>query len=69
MAKKKAAAVTKRIDVKDIEVDGTYKTYVKDIVKILKINEDRKQIILYNISGSHKQWVDFRNIYLVERLR
>ena len=69
MAKKKAElAAEKRIDVKDIVVDGVYKTYVNDIVKILKINEDRKQFVLMNITGSFKQWVDFKNIYLVEKL-
>ena len=69
MAKKKAElAAEKRIDVKDIVVDGVYKTYVNDIVKILKINKDREQFVLMNITGAFKQWVDFRNIYLVEKL-
>ena len=69
MAKKKAElAAEKRIAVKDIVVDGVYKTYVNDIVKVLKINKDREQFVLMNITGAFKQWVDFRYIYLVERL-
>ena len=68
MAKKKSElAAEKRIDIKDIVVDGVYKTYVNDIVKVLKVNEETKQFVLMNITGSHKQWTDFKNIYLIER--
>jgi len=68
MAKKKAElAAEKRIAVKDIVVDGVYKTYVNDIVKVLQINMDREQFVLMNITGSFKQWTDFKNIYLIER--
>ncbi len=64
MAKKD---VTQKIPVGEIEVGATYRTYVKDLVKILDKNEKTEMIILYNISGSHKQWVSFKNIYLIER--
>ena len=42
MAKKKAElAAEKRIDIKDIVVDGVYKSYVNDIVKVLKVDKER----------------------------
>jgi len=69
MAKKKAElAAEKKIDIKDIVVNGVYKTYVNDIVKILRINKEREEFVLYNVTGSHRQWTSFKHIYLVERL-
>ena len=68
MAKKKNGEVSPKIPVKEIEVDGVYRTWVSDIVKIQKIDEDRQTVVLYNITGSFKQWVAFKNIYLTERL-
>ena len=56
------------IKVEDIVIDGVYKTHVKDLIKILEINEERKSILLYNISGSFKQIVDFKRIALVEKI-
>ena len=56
------------IKVEDIEIGNVYRTHVKDLVKILEINEERESILLYNISGSFKQAVDFKNIALVEKI-
>lgn len=67
MAKKQQSVP--KIPVKDMEVDGVYKTYVQEIVKILEINKETETIVLFNISGAHKQWIEFRNIYLIERIR
>lgn len=66
MAKK---TVVTKIPVNELELDGVYKTYVQELVKILKIDEERQEIVLFNISGAHKQWVGFKNIYLTERIR
>ena len=57
-----------KIPVEELKVDGVYKTYVGDIVKILKINNERKEIVLSNVTGAHKQWTSFKNIYIVEQL-
>ena len=65
MAKKQEKA--EKIPVKDLEVGATYRTYVLDLVKILQIDEDRETVVLYNISGAHKQWVAFKNIFLIEK--
>jgi len=65
MAKKQEKA--EKIPVKDLEVGATYRTYVLDLVKILQIDEDRETVVLYNISGAHKQWVSFKNIFLIEK--
>ena len=56
------------IKVEDITVDGVYRTYVKDLVKIIEINKNRKSISLFNISGSFNQIIDFKNIALVEKI-
>jgi len=56
------------INVEDIEVGCVYRNYVKDLVKILEINKEKQQILLYNISGSFKQWLAFKNIALIEKL-
>jgi mRNA-degrading endonuclease RelE of RelBE toxin-antitoxin system len=58
----------KFIKIEDIEIGGVYKTHVKDLVKVLGINEERKSVTLYNISGSFKQVTDFKNIALVEKV-
>lgn len=69
MAKRKGMTEKgERIPVEEIEVDGVYKSYVNDIVKILSIHKDRKQIVLYNVTSAHKQWIDFKNIYLISRI-
>lgn len=68
MAKKVEVNVN-RIPVSELEVNCVYKTYVQELVKILEINNERKSICLYNISGAHKQWVDFKNIYLTNKIR
>lgn len=69
MAKKKAEiAETKRIPVKDIKVNDIYKTYVNDIVKVTKINEESETITLYNVTGSYNQWISFKHIFLIEKI-
>jgi len=67
MAKKKNG-VTPKIPVSELKINTVYRTYVRDIVKILKINEATKTVVLYNVTGSFRQWVDFKNIYIVEKL-
>jgi hypothetical protein len=66
MAKKKAERLVK-IPIEEIEVNGVYKTYVNDIVKVLSIDKEKEQFVLMNITGSFKQWIDFKNIFLVTR--
>lgn len=66
MAKKK---VMTKIPVNELEVDGVYRSYVQDIVKILEIKKDTETVVLFNISGAHKQWTEFKYINLVERIR
>lgn len=58
-----------RIDPTELVVDGVYKTWVQEIVKILTIDKEKEKICLYNISGTHKQWVEFKNINLIAKLR
>lgn len=69
MAKKKVKAQPKveLINPEDLVVNGVYQTWVQDIVKILKINKSQKKIVLYNVSGSHKQWIEFKNISILKR--
>lgn len=71
MAKKKKETqkqITK-IPVEDLEIDGVYRTYVKDIVKVLEINEQTETVKLYNISGAHRQWTKFKYVNIVEKVR
>jgi mRNA-degrading endonuclease RelE of RelBE toxin-antitoxin system len=42
-----------------IEVNGTYKTHVGELVKILDIDEPNDRIHIYNISESASQWVSY----------
>ena len=71
MAKKKTETevLPTRIPVNEIEVGGVYKTAVKELVRVEQINGETEKIKLTNITGGHKQWVDFKHIYLVEKLR
>jgi mRNA-degrading endonuclease RelE of RelBE toxin-antitoxin system len=55
------------IQVKDLEIGGVYQNHVKDLVKVLEINNETKTVLFYNISGAHKQWISFKNIALVEK--
>lgn len=66
--KKNLMEEVEKISVEDIEINGVYKTYVGDIVKILEIDNERECITLMNITGSFKQWIDFKNIFLVRRI-
>ena len=52
----------------DVEVDGVYQTHVKDIIKILKIDEEKQSVFLYNISGAFNQWVDLKNLNIVKKI-
>lgn len=70
MAKKKdnTEELAPKIPVNEIELGGVYKTAVQDIVRIEKIDGENEKIVLYNISGAHRQWVGFGHIYLTEKL-
>jgi len=69
MAKKKETQeTTNRIPLEEIELGGVYKNYVNDIVKVEKIVGDQEKIIFYNISGAHRQWISFKNVFLVEKV-
>lgn len=70
MAKKKIDIdeLGPKIPVNEIEIGGVYKTAVQDIVRVEKIDGGNEKIVVYNISGAHKQWIDFKHIYLVEKL-
>lgn len=70
MAKKKKdeSKQVPKIPVNEIEVGGVYKSGVNDLVRIEKIDEDQQKIVLYNISGSHRQWIDFKHVYLIEKV-
>jgi len=59
---------TNFIKVEDIKIGNVYRTHVRDLVKILSINEKQQSITLYNISGTFNQIVDFKNIALVEKI-
>jgi len=54
------------IPAEDVEIGAVYRTHVKDIVKVL--NNNNGKFKLYNISGAHHLWVDFKNIAFVEKL-
>jgi len=58
---------TSGIPVESLEINGVYQTYVKDIVKVLSIDNIKKVICFYNVSGTHKQWTDFKHINIVKR--
>lgn len=70
MAKKKdnTEELAPKIPLNEIELGGIYKTAVQDIVRVEKIDGGNEKIVLYNISGAHRQWVDFKYIYLVEKI-
>ena len=71
MAKKKNTneSLAPKIPVNEIELGGVYKTYVNELVQVLQINGETNQFLIYNISGAHKQWIDFKYIYLTEKIR
>ena len=56
------------IKVEDVELNAVYRTHVKDLVKVLVIDEERKKFKLYNISGAFSQWTEFKNIAFVEKV-
>ena len=71
MAKKKkeeSAEQLPKIPVNEIEIGGVYKSAVQDLVRVESINEETQKIVVYNVSGAHRQWIDFRHIYLVEKV-
>jgi len=57
-----------KILIEDLVVGGVYQTYVSDIVKILSINEKKKEIKFYNVTGAFNQWRNFKNIYLIKKI-
>lgn len=73
MAKKKTQTLKNdkpidKIPVEDIQVEGVYKTYVGDIIKVLDINKATKTVTLFNITGSFKQWTEFKNVNLIRKI-
>ena len=58
-----------KIDVKDLEVDATYRNYVKDLCKVLSVDEKTQTVCLYNITGAFKQWILFDNVNLIQKIR
>ena len=68
MAKEKndLMEVTK-IPIGEIVENGVYQSYVHDIVKVLKIDNKLNKLWLYNVSGAHKQWTDFKNVNFIKR--
>jgi hypothetical protein len=56
------------IKIEDIELNTVYRTHVKDLVKVLVIDNEKQKIKLYNISGAHKQWLDFKNVAFIEKI-
>jgi len=73
MAKNKAvsepALPPTRIEPTDLEIGHTYMSYVGDLVKILDVNLERKEVAYYNLTGVHKQWTNFKNVNLVKKVR
>ena len=55
------------IEVRDLEIGAVYQNHVKDLVKVLEINNETKVVLFYNVSGAYRQWIDFKNIALVEK--
>lgn len=73
MAKKTAKIANtevkkERIPLDEIEVGGVYKSYANDLVKIEEKNDEREQVVLSNITHAFRQWVSYKNIYLVDRI-
>jgi hypothetical protein len=52
-----------------LEVEGVYKTNVKDLVKIREIDEKKGKMHLYNITENCNQWVNIKNHRLVAKIR
>jgi hypothetical protein len=55
-----------------LEIEGVYKTNTKDLVKIVKIEEEgqmKGQMYLYNITESCHQWVSVKNHRLISKIR
>jgi hypothetical protein len=53
----------------EIEVGGVYTIYNGELVKVLKLDKDRNEMVLYNISDSHKMWVSYDEKRLKKRIR
>lgn len=68
MVKKKELIELPPIPINEIELGGVYRAAVNDLVKVEKIDAGNKKVVLYNITGAHKQWVDFRYLHLVEKV-
>ena len=52
-----------------LEVNGVYRTNVKDLVKIKEIHEDKGQMYLQNITESCHQWVNIKGHRLITKIR
>jgi hypothetical protein len=52
-----------------LEVEGVYKTNVKDLVKIVEIREEKGQMYLHNMTENCHQWVNIKGHRLVTKVR
>jgi len=57
---------TKHLPISNLCEGKTYQTHNRDIVKILKIDNNKNLIILKNISQNCKQYTEFRHINFVK---
>ena len=57
------------IPVKDLVVNGVYLTHTKDLVQIMEINEETRQMKLRNMTEACHIWVDLDKHIIVERKR
>jgi len=57
-----------KIPIENLIVGGVYQSYVSDIVKVLSIDKNKKEIKLYNVTGAFNQWISFKNIYLIKEI-
>jgi len=58
------------IPVKDLVIEGVYKTHTSDLVQIKNINIPKNQLHIYNITESCNIFnINLEKHYLVERIR
>jgi len=57
----------KRINSEDIEVDSLYLSHVKDLIKVISIENEKVHV--YNVTGSFNLWTTLNRLVLVEKIR
>ena len=57
------------IDISELEENSVYLTIVGDIVQIKEINEDNKELHIYNISERCNIIVQFRHNSIIKKIR